>query len=105
MLTQNRFFTNRVLIFSDLNKTQLYKMPYGDSPHHEIEIFMSFTYLKLLKLNQHTEGYLIRKPNDKKLLIEISDEKYIYVGEKQFTLKTNDKIVNFSSDLGFNDIK
>ena len=31
-----------VLIFSDSNKAQVYKMPYRDSPHHEIELVMSF---------------------------------------------------------------
>ena len=34
VLTDNRFITYLVLIFSDLNKAQIYKMPYRDSPHH-----------------------------------------------------------------------
>ena len=38
VLTHNRFNTYLVLIVSDLCKTQIYKMPYRDSPHHEIEI-------------------------------------------------------------------
>ena len=38
-----------VLLFSALNKAQFYKMPYRDSPHHEIEILMSFDYLNLFK--------------------------------------------------------
>ena len=41
VLPHNRFITFLVLIFSDLNKTQVYKMLYRDSPHHEIEIVMS----------------------------------------------------------------
>ena len=43
MLTDNRFNTYVVLIFSDLNKAQIYKKPYRDSPHREIEIIISFT--------------------------------------------------------------
>ena len=37
VLTGNCFNFYMVLIFSDLNKAQIYKMPYRDSPHHEIE--------------------------------------------------------------------
>ena len=54
VLTHNRFKTYTVLIFSDLNKAQVYKMPYRDSPQHEIEIVMSFNYLNLLRPNEHT---------------------------------------------------
>ena len=46
-----------VLIFGDLSKTQVYKMPYGDSPHHETEILMNFNYLDLFKPSEHTEDY------------------------------------------------
>ena len=42
VLTHNRFYTCLVLIFSDLNKTQIYKMPNRDCSHDEIEIVMSF---------------------------------------------------------------
>ena len=45
ILTHNRFNTYIVLIFTDLKKAQIYKMPYRDSPHQEIEILMSFDYL------------------------------------------------------------
>ena len=51
-----------VLLFSDLNKGQIDKMPYRDSPHHEIEILMSFDYLNVFEPNEHTEYYHIRKP-------------------------------------------
>ena len=61
VLTHNRFDTYLVLIFSDLNKTQIYKMPYREGPHHEIEIAMSFNYLILVKPNEHTEDYYITK--------------------------------------------
>ena len=36
VLTYNRFNKYMVLLFTDLNKAQIYKMPYRDSPHHEI---------------------------------------------------------------------
>ena len=49
VLTHNRFNTYIVLIFTDLKKAQIYKMPYRDSPHHEIETVMSFEYLQLFK--------------------------------------------------------
>ena len=45
VLTHNRFNTYIVLTFADLKKAQIYKKPYRDSPHHEIEILMSFDYL------------------------------------------------------------
>ena len=38
-------------------------------------------------------------------LIEIEDKKYIYVGQKVVTLETNDIIVEYSLDLGFNEIE
>ena len=62
VLTHNRFNTYMVLIFTDLNKAQIYKLPYRDSPHHEIERLMSFDYLHLFRPNEHTEDYHIRKP-------------------------------------------
>ena len=43
--THNRFNTYLVLIFTNLKKAQFYKLPYRDSPHHEIEIVVSFDYL------------------------------------------------------------
>ena len=46
VLTHNRFKTYIVLIFSDLKKkAQIYKIPYRNSPHNEIEIVKSFDYL------------------------------------------------------------
>ena len=48
---------------------------------------------------------IIKKQKIKSFLFEIEDKKYIYVGEKLFTFETNAKIVNYSSDLGFDDIK
>ena len=105
VLTNYRFNTFLVLIFGDLNKVQIYKMPYRDSPNYEIEIVMSFNYLYLFKPNEHKEVYHIRKPNNENFLFEIGDKKNIYVGAKMITFETNDTFLYYSSELGFNDIK
>ena len=68
-----------VLLFTDTNKAQIYKMPYRDSPHHEIEILMSLDYLCLLRPNKHTEDYHIIQPNNENFLFKIGDKKYIHV--------------------------
>ena len=94
-----------VLIFSDLNKAQIYKMPFRDSPHHEIEMLMSFDYLHLFRPNEHTEDYHIRKPNIENFLFKIGDKKYIHVEEKLFSFETDDEIVKYSSEHRFNDVK
>ena len=47
VLTHSRFNTYFALIFTDLKKAQIYKMPYGNSPHQEIEKVMRFDYLHL----------------------------------------------------------
>ena len=75
VLTHNRFNTYKVLLFTDLNKGQIYKVPYRDSPHHEIEILMIFDYLHLFRPNEHTEDYHIRKPNNANSLFKIEDKK------------------------------
>ena len=64
VLTDNRFNNCMVLIFTDLKKAQIYKMPYRNSPHQEIEILMSFDYLHLFRPNEDGPDYHIRKPND-----------------------------------------
>ena len=74
MSTNNRFNTYLVFIFSDSNEIHIYKMLIRDSPHHEMELNMSFTFLNLLKPNEHTEDYHIRKPNDGNFLFKIGDE-------------------------------
>ena len=55
--------------------------------------------------NEHTEFYSNRGPNDKKILFEIEDRKYVYVGEKFFSLEPTDEIVEYSSKDGLNDVK
>ena len=38
VLTDNGFNKFMVLIFTDIKKAQIYKIPYRNSPHQEIEI-------------------------------------------------------------------
>ena len=97
VLTQNRFITYLVLIFSDLKKAQIYKMPNRVSPHREIEIIMSFDYLHVFGLDENNK--------DGTFLFEIGDKNYILVGQKLFSLETNDKIETHFSKLGYNDVK
>ena len=51
VLTHNRFNTYIVLFFTDLKKAQIYRIPYRDCPHQEIEILMSFDYLRVSGLD------------------------------------------------------
>ena len=83
VLKHARLNTFMVLLFTDLNKVQIYKIPYRDSPHHEIELLMSFDYLYLFRPNEHREDYHIRKPNDEKFLFNIED-KNIFLWEKMY---------------------
>ena len=99
VLTHNRFNTYLVLIFSGLKKAQFYKMLYRDSPHRKIEILMSFDYLQVFGLDED------EKNEEGNFLFEISDKKYIYVGEKLISFETNDEIVDYFSEHGNNDIK
>ena len=55
VLKYARFNTYIVLLFSDLNKAHVYKMPSIFNRHHEIKILMSFDYLHLFRPNEHTE--------------------------------------------------
>ena len=89
---------------TDLNKAQIYKVPYRDSPHHEIEMLMSFDYLNVFRPNLDTEDYHIRKPNDEKFSFKIDHKKYIHVGAKLFSCETDDQIVKYSSEHGYNDV-
>ena len=84
-----------VLIFTDLKKAQIYKIPYRNGPHQEIEILMSFDYLLLFRPNEYSENFLFK----------IEDKKYLHVGEELSSFETNDEIVKYSSELGFNYVK
>ena len=105
VITHNRFFTYLVLVFSDLNKAQIFKIPFRYSLHHEIGIVKSFSFLNLFKPNKHREGYCIRKPNDEFFLFETIEERYFYLGRSVNTFEANDIIVKDSLDVGCNDIK
>ena len=66
----------------------------------EIEILTNFDYQRLFRPNEH-----IRKPNNENFLFKVGSKKYIQVGEKLFSFETNDAIVKYSSEHGFNDVK
>ena len=87
VLTYKRFNIYMVLFFTELNKAQIYKTPYRDSPYQEIELLMSFDYLHLFRPNEHSEDYYIRKLNNENFLFKIEDRNYIHVGEKYLVLK------------------
>ena len=72
-------------------------MPYGKSPHQEIEIVMSFDYLHVFGPDEDKK--------DLNFLFEIEDKKYVHVGENLFSFETNDEIKDFFSEHGFNDVK
>ena len=93
VLTDNRFDNYMILLFTDLKKVHIYKIPYRDNSHHEIEIHIGFDYLRSFGPNEHSPDYFIRKPNDENFLFKIKDKKYIHVGEKIFSFETNDEIV------------
>ena len=97
VLTHNRFNTYIFLIFTDLKRAQIYKMLYRNSPHKEIEKVMSFDYLHVFGLDENNK--------DGNFLFEIGDKKYIHMGEKIFNFETNDDIVDYFSEHGFNDVK
>ena len=97
VLTHNRFNTFMVLIFADLKKAQIYEMPYRNSTHQEIEIFMSFYYLHVFGPDEDNK--------DGNFLFEIEDKKCVHVGKNVFIFETNDEIKDYFSEHGNNDVK
>ena len=97
VLTHKRFNTYMILIFADLKKAQIYKMPYRNSPHQEIEKVMSFDYLHVFGLDEDNK--------DGNFLFEIEDKKYVHVGENLFSFESNDEIDGYTVEHGFNDVK
>ena len=87
VLTHNRFNTNIVLIFTDLKKAQIYKMPYRDCPHQEIEIVMSFDYLHVFGPDENNKNG--------SFLFEIENKKHVHVGENVFSFETDDEIEDY----------
>ena len=105
VLTHNRFNTYMVLIFTDLKKAQIYKMPYRDSPHHEIEMVRNFDYQHLFKPFDFDKKTHARIVTDEIFLFRIEDKKYIFVGEKVYKFETIDDIDENFLETGNNDIK
>ena len=97
LLTHNRFNTYIVLIFTDLKKAQIYKMPYRNGPHQEIEKVMCLDYLHLFGPDENNK--------DGNFLFEIEKRKYVHVGENLFSFGTNDEIDGYTVEHGFNDVK
>ena len=97
VLTHNRFNTYIVLIFADLKKAQIYKIPYRNSPHQEIDIVMSFEYLHVFGPDEDNK--------DGNFLFEIEDKKFVHVGENVFSFETNEESKDFFSEHGYNDVK
>ena len=97
VITHNRFNTYMVLIFDDLNKAQIYKMPYRDSPHQEIEKVMSFDYKVVFEPDKHNK--------DGNFLFIVEDKKFIHVGKDVISFEINDEYVDYIVEYGNNDIK
>ena len=91
VLTQNRFITYIVLIFTELKKAQIYKKPFRYSPHQEIEIVMSFDYMHVFGPDENNE--------DGNFLFAIEDKKCIHVGENLISFETNDDNENFFQNM------
>ena len=105
VLTHNRFNTYLVSIVSDLKKSQIYKIPYRNSFHQEIEIVTKLDYLHLFKPLGHIEKSHVIRETNKNFLFKIEGKKYIYVGERIFSFKTDDEITEYFSEDGHNDVK
>ena len=94
-----------VLNFTDLKKDQIYKMPYRNSNHQEIDIVTKIDYQHLFKPFGLDEKTHARGETNENFLFKIEDKKYIYFGEKIFTFKTIDDIDEYFSETGLNDVK
>ena len=82
VLTHNPSFIYLVLIFSDINEAQFFKMPYRNSPHHKIELFMSF--ITWIFLNQmSTKKLIILKNQTIKNLYSKFKIKNVFTWEKK----------------------
>ena len=94
-----------VLIFTDLKKAQIYKMPYRDSPHQEIEIVTKLDYQHLFRAFGLDERTHARRETNENFLFKIEDKKYIYVGDIVYRFETIDDIDEYFSETGLNDKK
>ena len=105
VLTHNRFNTYMALIFTDLKKAQIYKIPYRNSHHQEIEMVQYLVINICLNRLISIKKTRARKETNENFLFKIEDKKYIYVEEKIFTFKTIDDIGEYFSESGFSDVK
>ena len=58
--------------------------------------------MHLLKTNEHKEDYHIREPNGEIFLFQAKGNDNVYVGDEVMGFETNDEIVDYSLDFGFN---
>ena len=90
VLTHNTFNTYIVLIFTDFKKAQIYKIPYRNSLHQEIEIVMSFDYLGVFGPDKNNK--------DGKFPFEIGDKNIFMWVKNYLVLKQMMKLkVNFQN--------
>ena len=89
VITHNRFNTYMVLIFDDLKEAQIYKMPYRNNPHQEIEKVMSSDYLHVFGPDKDNK--------DGNFLFKIEDKKFVHIGENVISYETNDEFVDYFS--------
>ena len=83
-LTHNRFDTYMVLFFSNLNETQIYKMPYRDSLHHEIEKIMSSNYLNNCLNQMNTKEIIILENQTMRFFYSKVKIKNMFMWEKNY---------------------
>ena len=105
VLTYNRFNTYMALIFTDMKKAQIFKKPYRDSPHQEIEMVTKFEYEHLFKsfdLDKKTHARIVA---DENFLFKIEDKKYIFVWENVYNFETIDDIDEYFSETGSNNVR
>ena len=60
--------------------------------------------MELFKPTEHREDYHNREPNNKNFLLELEVKEFISVGENLVGFGTKDKIIEFFSKKGFNDV-
>ena len=56
-MTRNRFNTYLVVIFTNENRAQVYKMVCKDIPKNEFELVMTFNFINLFRPKDHKEEY------------------------------------------------
>ena len=85
VITHNRFNSYMVLIFTDLKKAQIYKIPYRRSHHQEIEIVTKFDYQHLFRPIELDKKHALEKKIMKTFYSKMNI-KNIFMWEKKFLL-------------------